>query len=189
MGLLDILNGMQNGPRGTQSTDGKGGMSPLTMALLGLLAYKAVKQISGGQSGGVTTPAPAPSGGTVASGGGLGGLLGGGGGSLGGLLGGLLAGSAAGRPERRSRRPHEAVSAIRAGEVANSWVSQGDNKPISPGDLSKALGEDQISSLMQHSGMSRDELLSGLSQVLPAAVNHLTPNGRLPDEQEASRLL
>jgi uncharacterized protein YidB (DUF937 family) len=73
--------------------------------------------------------------------------------------------------------------------VANSWVSQGDNKPIAPGDLSKALGEDQISSLMQHSGMSRDELLSGLSQVLPTAVNHLTPDGRLPSEQEASRLI
>ncbi len=41
MGLMDVLNGMQNGPRG-QTTPGQGGMSPLTMALLGLLAYKAI---------------------------------------------------------------------------------------------------------------------------------------------------
>ena len=41
MGLLDVLNGMQNGPRGASA--GRGGMSPITMALLGLLAYKAVK--------------------------------------------------------------------------------------------------------------------------------------------------
>ena len=45
MGLIDILNGMQNGPRGRQAggTSGGGGMSPLTMALIGLLAYKAFK--------------------------------------------------------------------------------------------------------------------------------------------------
>ena len=40
MGLLDVLNGMQNGPGGSRSG---GGMSPITMGLLGLLAYKAVK--------------------------------------------------------------------------------------------------------------------------------------------------
>ena len=45
MGLMDILNGMQNGPRGQQqgAPAGSGGMSPMTMALLGLLAYKAIK--------------------------------------------------------------------------------------------------------------------------------------------------
>ena len=52
MGLIDILNGMQNGPRGPSQSSGSGsgsgsgkggGMSPMMMALLGLLAYKAVK--------------------------------------------------------------------------------------------------------------------------------------------------
>ena len=48
MGLLDILNGMQNGPRGqtTPAPAGSGGMSPIAMALLGLVAYKAIKQLS-----------------------------------------------------------------------------------------------------------------------------------------------
>ena len=46
MGLLDIFNGMQNGPRGNRELGG-GGMSPITMALLGLLAYKAVKGFGG----------------------------------------------------------------------------------------------------------------------------------------------
>ena len=52
MGLLDVINGMQNGPRGpsTPSKDaGKGGMSPITMAILALLAYKAMKHMTGGQ--------------------------------------------------------------------------------------------------------------------------------------------
>ena len=48
MGLLDILNGMQNGPRGqtTPAPAGSGGMSPIAMALLGLVAYKAIKHLS-----------------------------------------------------------------------------------------------------------------------------------------------
>src|SRR4029077_14198437 len=45
MGLLDVFNGMQNGPRGNRGLGG--GMSPITMALLGLLAYKAVKSFRG----------------------------------------------------------------------------------------------------------------------------------------------
>src|SRR6476469_8262607 len=52
MGLMDVLNGMQNGPRGARHNTGGtsgGGMSPLTMALLGLLAFKAIKHFTGGQ--------------------------------------------------------------------------------------------------------------------------------------------
>jgi uncharacterized protein YidB (DUF937 family) len=191
MGLLDILNGMQNGPRGSSnpSAQSSGGMSPMTMAILALLAYKAVKHIGGGQSG--TTPAPAPS----PAGGGMAGGLGGGGGGLGGGLGdvlkgglgGLLAGGAAGSVisgglgdllKQFQQSGH--------GETANSWVSPGPNKQIAPGDLANALGADQINSLMSQSGMSRDELLAGLSQHLPDVINHLTPDGRLPTEDEVS---
>ena len=42
MGLLDVLTGMSNGPRGFGSR-GRGGMSPILLAAPGLLAYKAVK--------------------------------------------------------------------------------------------------------------------------------------------------
>ena len=189
MGLLDILNGMQNGPRGpsTPSASGSGsGMSPMTMAILALLAYKAVKHIGGSQTG--TTPAPTPSPAGGGMGGGLGGLAGGGlGDVLKGGLGGLLAGGAAGSVisgglgdllKQFQQSGH--------GDTANSWVSPGPNKQIAPGDLANALGADQINSLMSQSGMSRDELLAGLSQHLPDVINHLTPDGRLPTEDEVS---
>ena len=57
MGLLDVLNGMQNGPRGqrTPAPAGSGAMSPIAMAVLGLLAYKAIKHMSPGQSNAGTT--------------------------------------------------------------------------------------------------------------------------------------
>ena len=188
MGLLDVLNGMQNGPRG--SSDPKsGGMSPLTMAMLALLAYKAVTKMTAGSSGAAPAGAPTP----TQSGGGLGGALGGalgGGGGLGGMLGGLLAGGAAGSVltgglgdlmKQLQNNGHS--------ETASSWVSSGPNKSISPNDLASALGADQINSLMSQSGLSRDDLLQGLSQHLPEVVNHLTPDGRLPTEQEVSRMV
>ncbi|MGY3485659.1 uncharacterized protein YidB (DUF937 family) [Bradyrhizobium sp. USDA 4011] len=202
MGLLDVLNGMQNGPRGPSapstpsdsSSSGGSGMSPMTMAILALLAWKAVKHFTGGQPGATPpqpTPAQAPSlPGNVtanlpggAGGGGLGDLLKGG-------LGGLLAGGAAGTVlsgglgdllNQLQQKGH--------GDAANSWVSNGPNKQIAPGDLANALGADQIDSLASQSGMSRDQLLQGLSQYLPEAINHLTPDGRLPSGDELNRRL
>jgi uncharacterized protein YidB (DUF937 family) len=72
------------------------------------------------------------------------------------------------------------------GDTANSWVSSGPNKQISPNDLASALGADQINSLASQTGMSRDDLLAGLSQHLPDVINQLTPHGRLPNENEVS---
>ena len=187
MGLLDILNGMQNGPRGqsTPAPAGSGGMSPITMALMGLLAYKAIKHVSPGQTNAGTTR-PNVSTPAATSGGGLGSLLQGGLGGLGGLLAGGAAGSvlSGGLNDLLKQFQQSGHS-----EVAQSWVGTGTNKEISPNDLSMALGEDRIKTLMAHSGMSRDELITGLSQQLPELVNQLTPNGRLPTEQEASRLI
>jgi uncharacterized protein YidB (DUF937 family) len=197
MGLLDVLNGMQNGPRGpsTPSSEKSGGMSPMTMALLGLLAWKAYKHMTANQSGTAPQPSPMPAprpvNANTADGGGLAGSLGGSLGGLGGLLkgglGGLLAGGAAGTV--LSGGLGDLLNQLQQGghgDAANSWVGKGENKPISPGDLANALGADQIESLSAQSGLSREELLKGLSQYLPQVVDHLTPDGRLPTENELS---
>jgi len=193
MGLLDVLNGMQNGPRGPSNPGAQtgGGMSPMTMAILALLAYKAVKHFGGSEPNAAPAPAP-PRGSSVNAalpGGGMGG--GGLGGGLGDLLkgglGGLLAGGAAGSVI--SGGLGDLLKQFQQngqGDTVNSWVSPGPNKAISPGDLAKALGADQIATLASQSGLSRDELLAGLSQHLPDVINHLTPDGRLPTEHELS---
>lgn len=193
MGLLDVLNGMQNGPRGQRDpTASSQGMSPLTMAVLGLLAYKAIKSFTGNQPSAETVGTPRsaqppsrPGGPTNAGmpGGGLGGLLSSG-------LGGLLASGAAGGV--LSGGLNELLKQFQQsgqGDVAKSWVGTGPNKSISPNDLAKTLGADQIDTLMAQTGMSRDELIAGLSQVLPEVVDKLTPQGRVPTEQELSRSL
>jgi len=75
------------------------------------------------------------------------------------------------------------------GRVAQSWVDRGPNEEIAPGDLRKALGGDELDALARQTGLSQDELLEGLSQNLPELVDQLTPNGRLPTEDEASRMV
>ncbi|MBN8991335.1 MAG: DUF937 domain-containing protein [Rhizobiales bacterium] len=200
MGLLDILNGMQNGPRGPSApsapSDGKEGMSPMTMAILALLAWKAVKHFGGSQPGAApstpSAPPKLPGNVTASLPGGLGGALGGGGLSdlMKGGLGGLLAGGAAG--SILSGGLGDLLKQFQEkgqGDAANSWVSNGPNKEIAPGDLASALGADQINSLAAQSGLSSDELLKGLSQYLPDVINHLTPDGRLPNEHEISSRL
>jgi uncharacterized protein YidB (DUF937 family) len=223
MGLIDILNGMQNGPRGQRqpSPPGKsssgsgGGMSPLLMALLGLLAYKAFKSRTGqaAPSGGMGQSPRLPPASTTnvgSSGGGLGDILGGlfGGkpgstpgatpagakpsgnlndlGGLGSLLGGAAAGSVlSGGLANIIKELQDSGH----GRVAQSWVGTGANEEIAPNDLANALGSDTLSTLSKQSGVSTDELLAGLSQYLPDLVDQLTPHGRLPTEQEASRMV
>jgi uncharacterized protein YidB (DUF937 family) len=223
MGLMDILNGMQNGPRGQRqptggAPSGSGGMSPIMMALLGLLAVKAVKHIGSqhGASGGQGRPASSPpigSGGQVqppSSGaaqantsGGLGDILGslfggglsgakpaGGNNPLSGGLGSLLGGAAAGSVLSGGLgRLINDLQNSGQGRVAQSWIGSGPNQEIAAGDLSNALGPDTIDALTRQTGLSRDELLEGLRQNLPDLVDQLTPNGRLPTEDEASRMM
>jgi uncharacterized protein YidB (DUF937 family) len=216
MGLQDILTGMMNGPRGQRqpsSPGGGGGMSPIMMALLGLLAYKALK----GRGGQAASPGgagrPVPPGGTVTAGtpgGGLddilGGLFGGKPGSMPagtgarpsgslsdlvpGGLGGLLGGAAAGSV--LSGGLANIIKGLQEsghGHVAQSWVGDSPNHEIAPNDLANALGSDTLQTLSRHSGMSVDDLLAGLSQHLPDLVDQLTPHGRLPSEDEAARMV
>jgi uncharacterized protein YidB (DUF937 family) len=223
MGLADVLNGMLNGPRGqrqAQPSSGKGGgMSPLMMALLGLLAYKALKGRGGQTAAPSGTQRPIPPGGSnqplpsgTSAGGGLGDILGGlfggapgragagtapgtpGGGNLNDLLrgglGGLLGGAAAGSV--LSGGLDNLIKGFQQsghGDVARSWVGHGPNQEIAPNDLAHALGSDTLDTLSQQTGMERDDLLAGLSQHLPELVDQLTPQGRIPSEEEASRMV
>ncbi len=187
MGLMDVLNGMQHGPRGPSgpSTGSGGGMSPMTMAILGLLAYKTFKSFTSQTTAPAAPAAPGtPSRGQAASpGGGLSDILQHGLGTVlaGGAAGGILSGGLGDLLKQFQQSGH--------GDVAKSWVDNGPNKAISSDDLAKALGSDQIETLTANTGLSRQDLLAGLSQYLPEVVNQLTPDGKLPTDQELSRSL
>jgi uncharacterized protein YidB (DUF937 family) len=69
----------------------------------------------------------------------------------------------------------------------NSWVGQGANQPIQPGELGSALGQSTLNELSQRTGLSQQELMNQLALVLPPIINHLTPNGRVPTMAELER--
>ena len=168
MGIFDIL-----APGGQRR-----GMSPIMMALMGLLAYKALK----GKNQPGTQTGAAPGGGGGGNVGGLGDLLSGG---LGGLLGGGVGGALSGGLNDLLKTFQQNGQ----GDKADSWVARGENKSIAPSELEQALGEERIGWLMQQTGMSRDELLKGLSQELPQVVDRMTPEGHVPSPQEAEKLV
>ena len=87
----------------------------------------------------------------------------GGGGGSGGFIPGGLSGGLGSLLERLTSAGH--------GDVANSWVSPGPNRPIQPGQLGSALGQTTVTELARHAGMSEQELLAQLSRVLPGVVD------------------
>ena len=66
------------------------------------------------------------------------------------------------------------------GATVKSWVGTGPNQPISPDDVQKTLGPDLLQQLSQKSGLSVQDLTQKLSQILPQAVDKLTPDGTIP---------
>ena len=70
------------------------------------------------------------------------------------------------------------------GEAAQSWVGTGANQAVSGEQLGQALQNGGLGSVVQEAagklGVDPGQLLGQLSQVLPHAVDHLTPNGEAP---------
>ena len=75
------------------------------------------------------------------------------------------------------------------GDVVGSWVSTGENLPISTSDLSRVLGSAQIAELARRFGLSRAAASAQLTEVLPQVVDKLTPDGRLPDANSLAGML
>jgi len=160
---------------------------PSMVALLGLLAvagYQNRDKIAaalGGANrgpggvpapGGATPPAQADQGGLLEK---LGGLAGGAG------LGSVISGGLGDLIDRFRQNGHA--------DTADSWVKTGPNKPLAANQLEQAIGSETLDELAQHTGLSRDELLARLTRDIPQAVDKYTPDGRLPTEAEAGRLV
>jgi uncharacterized protein YidB (DUF937 family) len=162
MGLLDMLTGR---------SDSSGRVPPIARAVAELLAYGKTNGQGGAASGAKEGYAeqledffkPSPSGGPTAKG----------------IIGALLTGGMM-----------DLVQQFRGAgrsDAVDSWVARGQNREVTPDDLSKVLTEEQIAFLTKRTGMSRQELLKGLSDQLPQVFDRLTPDGRLPTAEEMQR--
>ena len=69
------------------------------------------------------------------------------------------------------------------GGVARSWIASGPNQPISPAQLTQVFGSGLIGQLAAKAGLSPQEMSQKLSQVLPTAIDKLTPGGTIPNNQ------
>lgn len=67
------------------------------------------------------------------------------------------------------------------GDVVNSWVSTGQNLPISADQIQSVLGNEGVKQLAAKAGTSPDAVGEHLAQLLPQIVDRLTPNGNLSD--------
>lgn len=66
------------------------------------------------------------------------------------------------------------------GEVVQSWVSTGQNLPVSADQIASVFGDSQLAQLAQQFGLQPQQLAHQLAEHLPGAVDQLTPQGQLP---------
>ncbi len=108
----------------------------------------------------------------------VGGMLGGGGGADRGALQGVL-----GEALNHFGGVGGLVGAFEQagmGEHVRSWIGDGSNLPVSPDQIRQVFSSGMVQGWAQRAGVPPDTMAGLLSQMLPAAVDHVTPGGAVP---------
>jgi uncharacterized protein YidB (DUF937 family) len=103
-------------------------------------------------------------------------------GVLGGVVGAEMTSLVTGAIERHGGLPG-LVSQFEQqglGGVVHSWIGTGPNQPINAGQLQQVLGSSAVTQMAAKFGINPQELLQKLTQVLPQAVDKMTPAGVVP---------
>lgn len=66
------------------------------------------------------------------------------------------------------------------GHLIQSWIGTGQNLPISADQIRNTLGAAATARIAQATGIPQAEVESHLTSVLPQLIDHLTPNGQMP---------
>jgi uncharacterized protein YidB (DUF937 family) len=177
MGLLDnIIGGVLGNAMGQgqgQPASAGGGMNS---GLLAALLPIALSMLRGQPAG-------------AAASGGLGDVLGivlGGGGGGGGLGGSVLGGGSSGAGAGLGGLLDQFQRAGFADQAA-SWVGTGENKPLPADAIGQVFGNDAVADIARQAGVSEADASSGLAQLLPHLVDHLTPNGQMPAPDQLAK--
>ena len=75
------------------------------------------------------------------------------------------------------------------GDKAESWVSNGENQPLDPDEVEKAIGSERLAKMSKQTGESVGALKTDLSKMIPGAVNKLTPDGKMPNPGELMNMV
>jgi uncharacterized protein YidB (DUF937 family) len=68
------------------------------------------------------------------------------------------------------------------GDIINSWIGTGANRPISSEQVRTGLGADAIRQLAQRAGISEDKVMEHLRNLLPGVIDRATPRGTIEGE-------
>ena len=75
------------------------------------------------------------------------------------------------------------------GGVFSSWVSSGQNLPVSADQLQNVLHGGALQQVAQQAGLNPAQLTGMMSSLLPHLVDKLSPNGQLPDASALQSML
>ncbi|WP_155055516.1 YidB family protein [Streptomyces blattellae] len=115
----------------------------------------------------------------------LGGLLGGGqsGGTGGNMLGSLLSAltqNGQGASGDALGGLLDMLTTAGLAEQKASWVGTGENQSVTGAQIREALPDETLKQVADEAGVTPDVAATELAQVLPTAVDKLTPNGQIP---------
>ena len=74
-------------------------------------------------------------------------------------------------------------------DIISSWVSTGQNLPISGNQIQDILGSDLIQQFAKKLGASNQDVSGGLANLLPDLIDKLTPTGQLPEKDTFEQAL
>jgi len=102
----------------------------------------------------------------------------------------------AARKGSRAAKPKEGLAGLLGdldlaglAEQASSWVGTGANERVSGAKVKKALGKEKVAAAAKRARVSEDEAASGIAQLLPAVVDYLTPDGKVPSPSKSAKRL
>lgn len=76
------------------------------------------------------------------------------------------------------------LDGVRGGEleeVVKSWISKGDNKPITVENIKKILGSEKIGEIAEMAGLPADQTAKVLKDLLPKIIDRATPGGTIEE--------
>ncbi len=75
------------------------------------------------------------------------------------------------------------------GHVVSSWVSSGQNLPISADQLQNVLHSGVLQQVAQKAGIDPSQLTGSMASLLPGLIDKLTPNGQVPDGNALQQMM
>jgi uncharacterized protein YidB (DUF937 family) len=82
----------------------------------------------------------------------------------------------------------ENMNSAGLGDQVKSWVGTGDNKPVTPEQLTQAIGADHIQQAAKDAGVSPQVAADQLAKVLPQVVDTATPTGKAPSATDFEQM-